>query len=317
MLPSFLIIGAQKAATTFVQQCLAEHPDVFMAPGETSYFEDPDYHETKREEFEKLFKNASGKKAIGIKRPSYLTKQECPLRIKQIIPHAKLIVILREPIERTISAYFHNITYGFVPPEPVEKGLGKLLDGKLKAEYPRSQEIIEFSFYCKHLKRYFELFDNKQILVLFYRDILRNKKKQIQKIYRFLEVDDAYVPQQINNRPSAVTYSIARLKFLRCRNKYAFTYNKDNTRLYAKQQSLSDRIIYWTITCINRVFLSWTFSNTKPTLNEELKQRLYRIYEADILELEKLLNVKLAHWKHFPRQSENKVDVDKYRKEAV
>ena len=153
MFPTFLIIGAQKSATTFVHKCLREHPDVFMPNGETRFFENPEHLQTDITQFEALFRNVSQEQAIGIKRPDYLAKPECPPRIYQHIPHAKLLVILRNPVERAISAYFHLMNCSFIPIRPAEEGLTKILDGEYKDLYPKSREIIEYGFYYKHLMR--------------------------------------------------------------------------------------------------------------------------------------------------------------------
>ncbi len=61
MLPSFLIIGAEKSATTFLHGCLCEHPEVFMPDFEVSYFNSPDYYQESIEDFKRLF-DASGDK---------------------------------------------------------------------------------------------------------------------------------------------------------------------------------------------------------------------------------------------------------------
>lgn len=297
MLPNFIIIGAQKAATTFIHQCLAEHPEVFMPPTETTYFEDPDYHQIQFEQFEDLFRKAINKNAVGIKRPSYLAKPECPTRIKKHIPTAKLIVVLRNPIERAVSAFFHNMKYGFIPLISIETGMEKLLDGEYKERYPRSQEIIEFGFYYKQLTAYLALFKREQILVLFHEDIKQNKLNKIKKVYNFLTIDNSYVPHQINSRPQAVVYSVPRLKLLTLRNHHLYTYNDERTRLYPKGQTLSDKIVCRVINTIDNRILARCFSNKKPILSDRLQQRLFSIYEQNIANLERLLNRKLPHWK--------------------
>ena len=57
MLPNFIIIGAQKSGTSFIHECLIEHPESYMPFGEISYFENPDYNQTSLEQFEQLFEN--------------------------------------------------------------------------------------------------------------------------------------------------------------------------------------------------------------------------------------------------------------------
>ena len=76
MLPNFVIIGAQKSGSTFALRCLGEHPEVFMPTGETRFFEDPEYLRHDISDLEAIFRDASHKKALGIKRPDYLAKPE-------------------------------------------------------------------------------------------------------------------------------------------------------------------------------------------------------------------------------------------------
>lgn len=121
MLPNFIIIGAQKSASTFLQACLNDHPDIYMPYGETPFFESPDYERNNIRDLEKIFVDRD-EKCIGIKRPTYIGKPEVPERILAHLPNAKLIAVLRNPIDRAISAYFHNINYGFIPAIDVETG---------------------------------------------------------------------------------------------------------------------------------------------------------------------------------------------------
>jgi len=154
MLPNFVIIGAQKFASTFLQICLNDHPDIYLPHGETSFFESPDYEESEIRKFERIF-NKRSEKCLGIKRPNYIGKPEVPKRIASHLPNAKLIAVQRNPIDRAISAYYHNINYGFVLPIDVEIGMRKLISDASFAEiYKRSSKIIEFGYYYKYLSKY-------------------------------------------------------------------------------------------------------------------------------------------------------------------
>ncbi len=262
-----------------------------MPSGEIPYFEDPDYSKTEREKFERLFHGAQGKKAIGMKRPNYLAKSECPGRIHEVIPKVKLIVVLRDPIERAISAYFHYIREGFIPPCPIEEGMIKILDGKYRQKWPRSREIVEFGFYYQHLKRYFAVFDEEQVCILFHKDILQNRLKQIQKIYQFLGIDVSYIPQQLDSRPQAALYSLWRLWILRLRNNSLYIYSRERTRLYFKEQSSLDKMICFAINGIDSLFLSRLLCAKRPNISESLRRRLSLLYKHDIRDIGKLLKI--------------------------
>lgn len=297
-LPNFLIIGAQKSASTFIHVCLAEHPDVFMPPNEIPYFEDPDFHETSREEFERLFSDVNGQRAVGIKRPNYLAKPEVPGRIKEMVPNARLIAVLRNPVQRAVSAYFHYVNNGFIPPAPLEKSMTRLVEGEYEKGHPKAAEILEYGLYHKHLERYLSFFDRSQVLVLFHEEVAKDNLAQLRQTYSFLGVDDAYVPRQLGERPQAVVYSIPRLKVLRLRNERLYDYNGDRTRLYIREQGRLDRAVCRTIDRLDRFVLSRMFGNEKPALSDELKRRLHAFYEEDVGRLEGLLGVNLERWKY-------------------
>ena len=299
MLPNFLIIGAQRSATTFVHKCLEDHPNIFMPPKEKAIFEDPFYYQKDFNEFERLFENVS-QKAIGIKRPNYLGKIECPERIYQYIPKAKLIVILRNPVERAISAYFHQMKSGFIPIKPVEKGLVNVINRKYDKLYPRSKEIIEFGFYYKHLMRYLHYFKKDQILAILYRDIKTNPLKTIQYIFRFLEVDDNYVPKTLKIKQNPGVYSLTRLRLLNIRHRFISIYNEDKTtRVGKRQKTRLDRLIDKLILLVDGKLLSRLCKNSRSNLSTKLSRSLFEIYEEDITGLESFIGRKLNHWKKY------------------
>lgn len=293
---NFFIVGAQKAGTTFVQGCLADHPDIFMVPGEVPFFQDPDYRRKSIGGFEELFSQAGDKKIIGIKRPDYLGKPEVPGRIRNYCPDAKLLMIFRDPVERAVSDYFHNINYGFIPPVGIERGMRKLLKGAYEDTYPRSPEIIEFGFYCKHLKHYLEHFKKEQIHTIIFDDIRNNPMKVFRGIYDFLGISGNHVPQRLHERPQAVIYSLPRLKLLRLRNSFLYDYNNDRTRLEIKKRGSLDRFFVRWIDRFDKKILSKICSGIKPTLSPALNEELTAVYRKDIMGLSELLNTDLSRW---------------------
>jgi len=82
---------------------------------ETPFFESPYYETSDKGELGSIFEGRT-KKCLAIKRPNYIGKTEVPSRTLQDLPDAKLIAVLRNPIEMAIPAYFHNIKYGFLSP---------------------------------------------------------------------------------------------------------------------------------------------------------------------------------------------------------
>lgn len=299
MLPNFIVIGGQKCGSTYLHDVLNEHPDIYLTPGETPYFQNPDYLETHVADFEKLFDKAQNYQAIGIKRPDYLAKDECPPRIKKHIPGAKLIVILRNPVNRAIAAYYHYIKSGFAPLCPFNEGMKEVLHGSLIHAYPRTVEIIEYGFYHKHMQKYFAHFDKQQIHIILLDDLKKDHLTIIKQLYDFLGVDSAFIPHQsLKKKPQKVIYSIAGLKLVSQLNKLNYTYSSDKMRRYPKDNTLISKARLKAANGIINFLASRIYVNIKPQVSDELKQKLYVIYEEDILQLEQLIKRDLSVWKH-------------------
>ena len=98
MLPDFVLIGGQKAGSTFVQEALRQHPAVFTPHGETPFFQDPDYTPNDLSPLERELQGARAGQRVGIKRPNYLGEPEVPPRLARDLPGVKLIAVLREPV---------------------------------------------------------------------------------------------------------------------------------------------------------------------------------------------------------------------------
>ncbi|MDX8339290.1 sulfotransferase domain-containing protein [Draconibacterium sp. IB214405] len=297
MLPTFVIIGAQKSASTFMQECLSDHSDIFLPHGETPFFESPDYENADIKELSKLF-NGRTEKCLGIKRPNYIGKPEVPARIQKHLPNSKLIAVLRNPVDRAISAYFHNVNYGFIPPIDVEIGIRKIISKtSFVSDNKRSSEIIEFGYYYKYLKEYNYFIKNNNLLIFLHEDIISSPLDSIQIAYKYLDVNPNYIPKSLDDRPMKVLYNIHRLKWVVKRNRLLYMYNADKTRLSKKQLKFTDKVLAYSITKFDEKILSLFFPNQKPQISQELKNILYDLYLPDIKKLEKLIDRDLSIWK--------------------
>lgn len=299
MLPNFVIIGAQKSATTFIQKALGYHSQVFMAPGEQPFFEDPDYGRGDLAAFERKFEPGRGKRAIGMKRPNYLGRPEVPERLARHLPRARLIAVLRDPIDRAVSAYYHNVRLGFAPVVHVNTGMRDLLDGRWTLRYPRTPEILEFGFYYAQLSRYLKYFDTSQLCVLLHDEVVADLAGSLKQIMAFLEIDEEDVASKVNGHPQAVTYVLPRLRVLTLQNRIAFSYIENGTRNAPRQLGTLGQATIKAIQLFDRYVLARLFGNAKPQLSAELRQELAARYRDDIIRLEALLGRSLRHWKVF------------------
>ncbi len=297
MLPNFIIIGAQKSASTFLQVCLNDHPDIYMPQEETPFFQSPDYEQSSIRDLDKSFCGRS-EKCLGIKRPDYIGRPEVPKRIATDLPDAKLIAVLRTPIDRAVSAYYHNMKGGFIPLMDVEIGMRKLIsEPSFSEQYRRSPEIIEYGYYFKYLSKYENYWQKGHLLILLHEDIVSNPLKAIQKAYDFLGVSSAFVPKSLNSRPKKMRYNLKRLKFLTLRNRFLFVYNQDRTRSFYKKMTLIDKAVAGAITVIDRGVISRILADSRPEIGSELRRILYEIYASDIESLEGFLGRDLSSWR--------------------
>ena len=208
-----------------------------------------------------------------------------------------MIAVLRNPIDRAVSAYFHNINYGFVPPLDLDTGMRKVIsDSSFTSKYKRAPEIIEFGYYHKYLKKYDNYMKYRQILVLLHEDILSKPLESIQHAYNFLGVSHDFVPASLSSRPQKVLYNLTRLKLLSHRNRYMYHYNDDRTRLFTKKMTLIDRILAGGIMTLDRKLLSRYLPNNKPKIGLELRNILYDLYASDIEALADYINRDLSAW---------------------
>lgn len=197
MLPNFLIIGGQRCATGWIAQCLREHPQVFMAPDETRFF---DWNFAKGTDWweQTYFSAIHGEQAIGEKTANYLTDEDVPGRIFETLPHAKIICCLRNPVERLQSAFMMKARN--------ESALRKLSAEEVVRTEP---DLVERGRYAKYLRRYYQLFSGKQILVLLYDDKQKDPHGFVKTIYDFLGVDSDVVPRSlmVQTKPGALENS--------------------------------------------------------------------------------------------------------------
>lgn len=294
--PDFVVIGAQKSASTFIQNCLTDHPDVYLPHGETPYFEDPDYGDADADYFRRLFANRP-ERMLGIKRPNYIGRPEVPARITRDLPDIRLIAVLRNPVERIVAAYFHQIKYGTLPALPLEEGLRDVLDGgPVLRAWPRSAELLSFGQYARHLEGYRHFLDRGRLLCLLHDDIVADALAAVRSCYDFLGVDPAHQPASLRGRPQKVIYSVGRLRFLGLRNRFLHDYNADRTRLAVRRMNPAEWAVVAAISGIDRYVLDRIVPNDKPRLSAALEARLIDYYRDDVLALQAMLGRDLSHW---------------------
>jgi len=293
----FIILGAQKAGSTFLHQCLREHPSISMPIEEIPFFESPDYEIAGPAAFESRYGEPPSGMVLGIKRPSYLARPEVPARIRAHLPEAMLIAVLRNPVDRAVSAYFHYMRNGFLPLQDVNEGLQSFLEGNFPKSYPAARDILEYGLYATQLRRYRLLFPADQMHVLLHDDIVNDGLKAVQSVYAFLGVNPEYIPRGIHSRPQAVLYDPVRLRLAIYANRLRYHTSEDNRRIFVRGGAWPS---FWAIkamAAIDRYLLRVVFGNEKPILHAELRARLINHFRREMDELEGILGRSLSVWR--------------------
>jgi hypothetical protein len=278
--PDFVILGAQKSASTFLQDQMNQHPSVEIAAGESRQFEDPEYSDGAVAQLPALFSSWDAHTVRGIKRPDYLGRPEVPARIARHLPWARLFAVLRDPVPRAVSSYYHYVRHGFVPLMPLDEAFSRLLDGTIIADYPRSREILTYGLYGRHLERYLRYFDRSRLLVFDQKTLISDPVNSMHRAFDFIGVDPAFSPQsgRVSNQG---VYSYSRLRFLRSKNHLQFRYTHNLDRRYPVRPGALGYLWVASVVALDRQVLSRIDRAKPPSLSESMSIQLRQYYAED------------------------------------
>ncbi len=215
--PQFLVVGAQKSGTTSLFYYLAKHPSIIMAyDQEVSYF-DLNYQLGLRWykiQFPTL--NRVKDKIVGENTPNYLFYPTCPKRISELHPDMKIVMLLRNPVHRAYSQYWHEKKYGYEnrdvweaiveEEDRVQENYHQLLLG----EIDHSFEVYHFAYlkrglYAEQIARYMEYFDRKSFCIVSTEEFSRDPHSTLDRIFHFLSINshkpDISEPHNVNVYP--------------------------------------------------------------------------------------------------------------------
>jgi len=193
--PNFFFVGGSRCGSTSIYNYLREIPTIFMPDWKT-----PGYFLSKnsisKEEYLYLFKGAEGKKAVG-EASGYIRDPNSPRLIHEQIPHSKIIMSLRDPVERTYSHFLQALGGGYYRGTFEEAFSIYLKNNTIDEKYGMMKHVIDGSFYFESVKRWIEIFGEKQVLILIFEEFISDVKIAVKKILEFLEVDEE-IPKNIN-----------------------------------------------------------------------------------------------------------------------
>jgi len=285
--PNLFIVGASKSATGTLFVHLSKVPGICM-----STIKEPNYFSVKvhpgdreqvirdKKQYLSLFSIGKDDKIIGEASPEYLADSEAPNLIQQVSPNAKIIIILREPIERAYSAYFTFVRHGRIK-NSFHDEVQLALENKKKG-IKSNFGILESGLYSEQVKRYFDVFGSKQVKILIFDEFIKNQKKTFEEVLSFLGVDYSFEDFKIEqfNKFGVIRFSLAQ-NILRNR----------------KMKYMLEKVLPQSIRKVGRdkILLK---QETKPKMDDEDRKSLVNFYKEDVEKLQNILGQRLP-WKNF------------------
>lgn len=286
---TFIIGGAQKAATSFLQEAVSQHPDIFLYPIESEAFESPFFESGELKNLEKIL---SKKKEfqLGIKRPDYLLKDNVPERIYSYNPDIRIVFVLRQPLQRLVSAIYWYMQVGIIPVMDLNDCIDCIFSGQLQRKHNEANDLLEYGLYGKGLSRFMALFPRENIFVTTDTALKASKKDVLAELCLFLQVRPIKKVLDYDRRAKASVYSPFRLRSLAFANKHFFfkkeTLDSGETYLMLRKKP------WWLGFYLIKLFdksLAPFIDNKKPSVTLENKSRITDFYRSDMVLLKQLL----------------------------
>jgi len=285
--PNFFIVGAPKAGTSSLYAYLNDIPGIYMSKiKEPKYFSRKSFLKNKKaeiirdeKEYLHLFRKVKDEKIIGEASPDYLSNPEVPNLIHQIVPHARILISLRDPVERLISDYFMFQRLGVMKLSFHELFMKKLGSDK---EARIANIRIQRGVYSENVKRYFDIFGREQVKVIIFEEFIKDAKGTVEEILRFLGLNQKLdnFEAEVHNPFAVARGSVSQFIFRDSRIK----------GIAEKILSPEQRKILREKLLIKK--------QPKPKINQEDKKILAKFYYDDVQKLKQLLERELP-WPNF------------------
>jgi hypothetical protein len=309
-MPNFFIIGAQKAGTTSLYHYLKQHPQVYMSPvkepfffnheigpgGEviTESFGGPDRSSHPKcanlKEYRALFEGVRDEEAIGEASVLYIYAPGTAERIERHAPGAKAIALLRDPADRAYSAFKYALRLGAEPLSDFAQALQEE-EGRIRDNWHYALHYRRRGLYYVQLKRYYEVFGRERMEVWLYEDLKEDPVGVAQSVFRFVGVDDSFVPDTSSkHNPASVPKNEAARLAIRFMNATFPVVRKIVASAPVVRKIVPSA--YKVRQLANRRILT----EESPPLDPEVRARLMEGYREDILRLQELIGRDLSAW---------------------
>jgi len=285
----FMIIGIQKAATSSLANYLAQHPDICKhKSNEMPYFTlNEEYYKGYKFNYEKYFYHCSAKKKILAKSVTVIQSLESIKRLYEHNKDMKLVLVLRNPVDRAHSAFWYAKRMGWENLDSFEEALEQ---ESIRREKDMIKKRItrykENGKYAIQIKQLFNIFPKEQVFILLQEDIIKDANSVCQNIFSFFNLKTIHELNITRSNESAVP----RILFI---NKLFYSNNPIKKKIKQNLPILIQRIIDRS----KEKIISFNEKKVKnKKMDLETRKQLISYYKDMNIELEKLINRDLSHW---------------------
>jgi hypothetical protein len=296
-IPNFILAGLPKCGTSSMNHYIKNHPQIFVpyrkelhyfthhllaknqnGPGDEKVKE---YHTTNWDDYLKHYSQCSNERAIGDISPSYASYPECLEKIRQKLGDIKVIVLIRDPINRAFSNYLHLVR---------EKRETLSFEDALKKEQERQKlgygdfwRYTYNSFYCDKIKALKNVFSD--VMIIPFEDFIDKKELYLIDFFDFIEVNNEYIPQNMNEKfnEGGMVKDNLFTSFLHGRSQI-----KDFVKkiLPIDYSQLKTKVLK-------------KFKEPNPEISENTIQYLTHFFQNDVLRLKEEFNVDISLWRNY------------------
>lgn len=267
----FIGIGPQRAGTTWMHQNLMINDKICFPEEvkETMFFEL--FYDKGLNWYSKHFKHKNLNQLYGEIGPTYFDCNQAPKRIRRLNPDCKIIINLRNPLDRTISLYRHHATRGRI-------------NCNFSEAIKKIPRILESGLYEKHLQKWFENFERNQIKIIIFDDIRNSPDKLIDELFKFLDLDVITLSSEIKKKIGAPTmprsWLLANLS-IQISN---FLHSKRLHKVVNLAKSLG----------LDKLILEG--GGSLPQVTKDEKKMIFNYFKSDIKYVEKVMGRELPSW---------------------
>jgi hypothetical protein len=298
--PDFFIVGAPKCGTTAMSDYLAGHPDIFMARKEMHFFGGdlrfaPHFYRRAEPEYLAEFDAWDGQRRRGEASVWYLFSETAAAEIKAFNPSARILVLLREPVEMMYSLFNYFRFDGNEPLATFQEALAAEPDRRAGRRLGRQTHFAPGLVYhdvprfATQLQRYFKVFGRERVRVVLHEDLAANPAAVYRDTLEFLEVDSSHTLPMFERVNPAKT---VRNRVLRA----ALNDPAVRSALLAIRPALP-RPVFYGLHRVERLLNRFNSSVERPPpLELAIQARLRREFAPEVQQLSELLDRDLTHW---------------------